>query len=261
MLLTHGAIQKGIPTEFTLSKTDLFAIVSTLDAYFGVASNVKDLLVVYQSTQGNQKEILRFDLSQEEPTATFLVSERARDEFLLKTLILNDFDNDSLTIQRSQLSSTVLAENGALSVLSPTLSFAFLPTVLTSLSDVSNPITAIILTTSNGLPPTTDAFGNNLNLIYAQSYVEFQNGVRAYAFNANGSASGDTQMSVISSALYSSANPLFNYSVSFLHAGDVHSLWILPNEIQMAAASSLPIGAIEIYSPNNQPYSFATVVS
>jgi hypothetical protein len=222
-----------------------------------VASNVKDLLVVYQSTQGNQKEILRFDLSQEEPTATFLVSDRARDEFLLKTLILNDFDNDSLTIQRSQLSSTVLAENGTLSVLSPTLSFSFLPTVLTSLSGVSNPITAIILTT-NGLPPTTDAFGNNLNLIYAQSYVEFQNGVRAYALNANGSASGETQMSVISSALYSSTNPLFNYAVDFVHAGDVYSLGISPNKIQMDAGG---LGAIEIYSPNNQPYSFATVVS
>lgn len=115
-MLTYGAISKGVPTTVTLSKSDLFSIVSPLDAYFAVQENVKDAIFVYESNQGNQKEMLKFHLNQETPTATFLVSEKSRSIFVLKMIVLIDFDDGYLTILRSQLSAGVLSSIGSITV-------------------------------------------------------------------------------------------------------------------------------------------------
>jgi hypothetical protein len=105
MLLTIPAsVTRGQAASLTLSKSELFALSPVAsDEYFAVQANVKFALVVYDSQVGNQKELLRFDLSVASPQASFLVSARARDVFLIERIILGDFDGGTLTVERSQL--------------------------------------------------------------------------------------------------------------------------------------------------------------
>ena len=105
MLLTIPAlVTRGQAASFTLSKSDLFALAGvSSDTYFSVQANVQFALVVYDSQIGNQKELLRFDLLAASPQASFLVSERARDVFLLERIILEDFDGGTLAIERAEL--------------------------------------------------------------------------------------------------------------------------------------------------------------
>jgi len=105
-LLTIPSITKGVAASVSLNKTDLFALAAVAaDAYFSDESNVKRCVVEFNSTIGNQRRVLSFDLSVASPTATFLISERARNDFLLERLVLEDFDGDVLVLERSQLPS------------------------------------------------------------------------------------------------------------------------------------------------------------
>jgi hypothetical protein len=104
MLLTIPYAIKGASTTITLSKSDLFALALVqADSYFSNAAHVRRAFFVYESSPGNQKEILKFDLSQSTPATSLLVSEHARDVFLLAKIILEDFDGGSLVINRSDL--------------------------------------------------------------------------------------------------------------------------------------------------------------
>ena len=106
MLLTIPSVTKGTAATISLSKSELFQLAAvTADSYFSVQENVAVAIFEFDSDPGNQKEVLRFDLSQATPTASFLVSESARDSFLLERVVLVDFDGGILVIERSQLPS------------------------------------------------------------------------------------------------------------------------------------------------------------
>lgn len=105
-LLTIPSITKGTSATVSLDKATLFSLSAVLaDSYFSIQANVKKCVVEYNSNPGNEREILEFDLSQSSPSTSFLISDKARDSFLLERVILEDFDNGTLIIERASLPS------------------------------------------------------------------------------------------------------------------------------------------------------------
>lgn len=99
-----ASIAKNTQQSVSLDKAALFALASVAaNSFFAEPGNVKRAIVEYNSNPGNQKEYLIFDISQESPTAIFKVSEHARSSFLLERVVLEDFDEGSLVIERSDL--------------------------------------------------------------------------------------------------------------------------------------------------------------
>lgn len=97
-------IYKNMVAEFILNKSVLSAITSVVaDSYFSDSQNWSEVLIYYKSSEGNQREILKFDATQASPTANFLVSDKARDIFQVQKIMIKDFDNGSFTVERTEL--------------------------------------------------------------------------------------------------------------------------------------------------------------
>jgi hypothetical protein len=104
LLSIPASVSKGASQSVTLDKSALFALAAVSgDSFFSVQANVKRVIVEYNSNPGNQREYLVFDLSQESPSATFQVSSRARSSFLLERVVLEDFDEGTLVVERADL--------------------------------------------------------------------------------------------------------------------------------------------------------------
>lgn len=101
-----NSIQKNEQAQISLSKSNLQAIASVeADSYFSDTNNWKEVILYYKSSEGNQKQILKFDASLQSPTATFFISNKARNEFQIQKIVIVDFDNDSFQIDRSELNT------------------------------------------------------------------------------------------------------------------------------------------------------------
>lgn len=99
-----ASIAKGSPYTVTLDKSALFALAAvSSDAFFSDSSNVSRCIVEYNSNPGDQKHYLIFDLSQAAPTAVFQSSAHARSQFLLERVVLEDFDEGTLVVNRADL--------------------------------------------------------------------------------------------------------------------------------------------------------------
>jgi hypothetical protein len=83
-------------------------------------------LFIYDSNPGNQKEILRFNLSEAFPSDSFEVSAYSRNSFELIKIILEDHDGGSLTIQGGLLPAglNILVNNVAPTVITPSVDYA-----------------------------------------------------------------------------------------------------------------------------------------
>jgi len=104
LLSIPASISKGSAQSVTLDKSALFALAAVSgNSYFSNQSNVSRCIVEYNSNPGDQKEYLVFDLSQASPTAVFQVSNRARGSFLLERIVLEDFDEGTLVVDRADL--------------------------------------------------------------------------------------------------------------------------------------------------------------
>lgn len=104
MITKPASIEKNSAAEITLDKSVLADIDSVSnDLYFGDSTNWSEVLIYFRSSEGNQREILKFDATQASPTANFLVSDKARDAFEVQKIVIKDFDNDSFTVTRSEL--------------------------------------------------------------------------------------------------------------------------------------------------------------
>jgi len=99
-----GGVLKGLPATFILNKSQVLdlSIVSS-DEYFSDSNNWKKIILKYESSEGKQQELVRFDTTLASPTGFFFVSEKARDLFEIKSLKIVDFDGDVLVIPRSAL--------------------------------------------------------------------------------------------------------------------------------------------------------------
>ena len=106
-ILTKAATPvKGTATLFTLDKAALVALGSVAaDPYFSDSANWKSVSLVYSSSVGNQHEIVKFDATKSSPTSKFLVSEYARDVFLIQKIVIKDFDGGAFEVQSSELTT------------------------------------------------------------------------------------------------------------------------------------------------------------
>lgn len=104
IIFKPATVNKGEAAEMTLSKSALAALpIVSGDAYFSVQSNWNKVILHYVSSVGGQIEPVIFDASLASPTANFLASLTARDEFEIDKIIIEDFDNGRLLIDRSLL--------------------------------------------------------------------------------------------------------------------------------------------------------------
>lgn len=105
-ILTKPNVSKGVSAQFSLNKSELLQhpLVEN-DAYFSDSLNWYRVNIVYKSSEGSQYEIVEFDASQSVPVGSFLVSDKARDEFQVIKIKILDFDGGFLEIPRSQLNS------------------------------------------------------------------------------------------------------------------------------------------------------------
>lgn len=107
-ILTKPNVNKNQAASFTLDKDELALVASVVgNAYFADPANWKTIRLRYESSVGGQREIVVFDATGVGSTTTgeFLVSERARDEFLVRKITIEDFDNGYHDIMRTELNA------------------------------------------------------------------------------------------------------------------------------------------------------------
>jgi hypothetical protein len=99
-----GTITKGVDNAMQLSKANL-ALQSKVaaDPYFNQQSNWNKVILMYASVDGGQDAVVAFDATQASPAANFKVSNKARNQFNIVKLVIQDFDNGELTLKRSDL--------------------------------------------------------------------------------------------------------------------------------------------------------------
>lgn len=96
--------QKAVNSDVTLDKSELAAKpVVSQDPYFSNQDNWGKIIVFMRSAVGNQNIQYIFDATESVPAAQFLASDKARDDFEVVKLVINDFDGGSLTLNRDQL--------------------------------------------------------------------------------------------------------------------------------------------------------------
>lgn len=104
LITKPSTIEKGQEYTLSLSKAELFQIAEiAADSYFSNPVNVQYCVIEYNSDPGNQREYLKFDLSQASPQAVFGVSVKARTTFLLEKIVLKDFDGGTLTVYKANV--------------------------------------------------------------------------------------------------------------------------------------------------------------
>jgi hypothetical protein len=106
-IISKTSVNKNEVSAFTLNKSELQLVESVVeDTYFADPTNWKRVRVCYTSSDGNQREVVVFDATQAVPTGEFLVSEKARDEFLVRKIVIEDFDGGWLDIPRTSLNAS-----------------------------------------------------------------------------------------------------------------------------------------------------------
>jgi len=105
-IITKPAVSKNSAATFTLNKTEL-ALVNSVssNAFFSIITNWKYVRLFYQSSPGNQTEIVVFDATQATPQGQFLVSDKARDQFNIQKITIEDFDGGFLEVKRVELNT------------------------------------------------------------------------------------------------------------------------------------------------------------
>ena len=107
ILTKPNSIQKGVSAPFSLSISELAALPEVIaDDYFSDTANWSEVMVVYKSSVGRQYESVEFNAALPDPTASFLVSTRAKDVFEVQLINIVDFDGGIFTIHRSSLNTS-----------------------------------------------------------------------------------------------------------------------------------------------------------
>lgn len=102
-ILTKPQITKDSPAIITLNKADLLALPEVAaDSFFSDSANWNTIIIKYRNIN-KQRENLLFNAADSSPTATFLVSERIRNDLEVQKLMIIDHDGGILSIPRSAL--------------------------------------------------------------------------------------------------------------------------------------------------------------
>lgn len=104
-IITFGSTPgRGVSALVTLNKTELASLSSVSgNAYYSDQSNWTRVILYYESSNSRQKEVVTFDASESSPIGTFLVSDKSRGNFLIKTITIEDKDDGYFQILRSEL--------------------------------------------------------------------------------------------------------------------------------------------------------------
>ena len=103
-------LKKNQRATFFVSKTELLNHPKVLaDSYFSDSANWKNVVLRYETDDAApQVENIQMDASMTSPTGQFFVSDKARDDFKLKAIIITDFDGDAFPIYIEDLSEEVV---------------------------------------------------------------------------------------------------------------------------------------------------------
>lgn len=100
---------KNSSSLVTLDKGELLAFPEiSSDLYWsgaGLGLNIKRVIVVYQSSPGNQNKRLSFDFSLSLPTTYLSISTHSRDLLQIGQIVLIDFDGGSLILNKATSAS------------------------------------------------------------------------------------------------------------------------------------------------------------
>ena len=108
--LTKPTVVKGQPTTFTLVKSELALVAKiALDSFFSDITNWKRISIQFKNLEG-QEQILIFDPSELPCTSIFSVSEKARSDFQITSLIIKDFDGGNISLVRSEFEEELLTD-------------------------------------------------------------------------------------------------------------------------------------------------------
>ena len=99
-------IVKGEEALFTLFKGELAnnSVVAS-DVYFSNQDNWMQVKLNYISSEGNQYKTVTFNSFENFNPAVFYASPRARDEFIIDSINIIDFDGQILEIPRTSLNT------------------------------------------------------------------------------------------------------------------------------------------------------------
>jgi hypothetical protein len=191
---------KGQKAEFELDKSALAAIVS--DLYFQDSANWKSVEMIFKSNPGKQRRVVKFDASQATPLASFFTSIKARDVFQIEKIVINDFDNGSFTVLRSEL--TVAEFDIDMGGPAPVVSLDFTQGALPAGSSVVSGTAPIM----NNASAKFDGYGAQINMPVAFSYVSStQYKVRLYV-KAAAEAPGASVTAQLNSLFRTSSSPI-----------------------------------------------------
>lgn len=99
-------IYKGIPASFTLFKVNLLGNhVVSANSRFSDINNWKEVYINYMSSEGNQRIRVNFDSNDNFQFGTFKASERARNTFLVESIVIVDLDGEILKVSRNDLNT------------------------------------------------------------------------------------------------------------------------------------------------------------
>jgi hypothetical protein len=109
-ILTKAVVTKGEPSTFTLNKSQIILVPKVSNnAFFSDITNWKRVSIQFKNTEGQEK-VLVFDALEDSPTATFQVTEKARSDYKVTRIIIRDFDDGKLVINRKDLSPAIQFE-------------------------------------------------------------------------------------------------------------------------------------------------------
>lgn len=213
-IITKPTISKGQANEIDLSKSDLAAVSKVVnDSYFSDQTNWSKVAMEYESDTGEQIEMLIFDASQESPKANFEVSEKAKDNWQVKSVIIMDFDGGYLKLVRGDL--TVADFDIVLGSVGGDVGAIF-----------QSSLTASSITLSSG---DTIATADNSGVTDAerhtyQSVIDISSGGKYYnEFRCN-DTSGAAETAIVGFALVSNESNLAIGPVSYPFAADLGTI-------------------------------------
>jgi alpha-tubulin suppressor-like RCC1 family protein len=232
--ITKPIIQKGQANVLTLSKSELATqskIVS--DSDFNDQSNWKQVVLTYESTAGKQMKRVVFDASEATPEGVLELSDKAKNEFKVKSLTIFDFDGGYLKLERDEL--TVLEFD--IDFISPIFDLvtvssnninnqiAYIGDEITLTFTVNEPIKSFTVVILGNVVSATLVSGNTYEAKYIVQYSDVQFIQNALSFNIIIDDFSNNTSEISSTIDSSDVAILYELDESFsISAGTNHSL-------------------------------------
>lgn len=97
-------VKRGEASILTLNKSALFALpVVVSDSWFSDQMNINYCIAEFRAAGSTQKKRVAFSISASVPSARLYISAKAKDSWALNRLILVDYDADTFTVLRDQV--------------------------------------------------------------------------------------------------------------------------------------------------------------